>query len=162
MRRSIVIIAAMSLMLPFIATAQLSEFSDFDALSRFVQKNFKIADTLKHGCEWNYAIVSLKTNRDGMITSYSFVNEPRKELSYFGFLIGHRFSKKLKIDQHPVVFYLATDNTETCVPQPTDLHYNPNEVINQLLNTMDNLKAKDPETVFVPHPIYILLMPTMH
>lgn len=150
------------LLLPCLAKAQLSEFSDFEALSQCVQKNFKIADTLRHGCEWNYAVVKLRTDKDGTITGYSFANEPRKELSNLGFLIGHRFSKKMKIGGHPVVFYFATDNTETCVAKPSDLHYNPNDVIDQLLNMMDVLKVKDPETVFVPHPIYVRLMPTQY
>lgn len=162
MHRHPITIMILLLLLPFLAKAQLSEFSDFEALSQCVQKNFKIADTLRHGCEWNYAVVKLKTDKDGMITGYSFANEPRKGLSDLGFLIGHRFSKKLKIGRHPVVFYLATDNTETCVPKPTDLHYNPNDVIDQLLNMMDALKAKDPETIFVPRPIYIRLMPTQY
>jgi hypothetical protein len=135
--------------------------ADFGNFRQFMQKNFKTSEELRQSCKWMFAIIKVQTDKHNKIIDFSFINDPPNDIRNLNFMIGYQFPKSIKINKHPIVFYFAMDNTETCTPKPSDLHYNPNDVINQLLNTIDLIKLKDPKTIFIPSPIYIYLFPTV-
>jgi len=158
MYKSTIVIIFITLAFPILAKSQTRNLSDF---SQFIQKNYRFPEELKSNCEWMFAIVSVKTDHQNKIVSYDFINDPQKGIRNLKFILGYQFPPKMKINGHSIVFYLAIDNTETCIPKSSDHTYNPNNVVSQLLNTLDSIRRKDPKTIFINLPVYILLYPTI-
>ena len=115
--------------LPFFVKGQQSNVSDILKFNLYVVRNFPLSEELKTNCSWVYAIVSVKTNDNNKIIAYHFINDP-PDIMKKGFekLIGYQFSKKMKINGHPIIFYFLIDNDETCIPKPEDTSYTPNQI----------------------------------
>lgn len=137
--------------LPFIGKSQTS--SEIKSFTQFVLRNFHLPNELKTNCEWMYAIVKVKTDNKNKIIKIEFVNNPPNEIkTAFDFLIGHQFSKKMKIDKHPIVFYLGIDNLEGCTEKPGDkMFYAPNDAAAKIWGYMSQLIKDDPGTIFMPN-----------
>ena len=106
-------IVILTLLLPIISKAQ--SLPAIDAFAKFVTKTYRLPEELKSNCEWMYAIVKVKTDSRNKITRYDFINTPSEAMKKsFSFLKGYQFPKAMRINGHPIVFYMAIDNLEGC------------------------------------------------
>ena len=78
----------------------------------------------------------------------------------FDILIGYQFSKKMKINGHPIVFYLLIDNSEVCIPKVTDASYSSNQIFNFMISNFDKIQKADPKTIVISTPAYKIYYPT--
>lgn len=141
------------LSITFAAKSQSKEaLHDF---ANFVSKKYRLPDELKYNCEWMYAIVKVKTNSVNKVIGYEFVNEPPAAMkNSFDVLLGYRFPKTMKINGHPIVFYLSIDNAETCKPKDGEKRfYAPNDVVSTISGYLTNILQADPRTIIIPELI---------
>ena len=117
------------------AKSKSNAINDF---TKFVGKNYKVPDTLKHNCEWMYAVVRIRTDSHNKIIKIDFINKVSDAMKTgFNFLMGYQFPNTMKINGHPIVFYFSIDNTEICKPKPGDfIYYYPNRVVEIITNTL--------------------------
>ena len=120
-----IIISFCLLILSLNTKAQTDPLTDF---TNFVGKNYNLPEELKSNCEWMYAIVKVTTNKQNRVVKYVVVNKALEAFKNFNFLIGYQFPKRMKINQHPIVFIFSVDNTEICKPQPGDFMISPYQV----------------------------------
>jgi hypothetical protein len=143
--------------LPLFVKGQQADTATF---TRYISKNYRIPEELKRNCSWVYAIVSVKTNNDNKIVGYHFINNsPDIMKKSLDILLGYQFSKKMKINGHPIIFYLLIDNSETCVPKPEDTSYTPNQIFNFLTANFDKIIREDPKSIIFSTPIYSVSYP---
>lgn len=72
------------------------------------------------------------------------------------FLIGYQFSKKMRLNGHPIIFYLLIDNSETCKPKLEDTSYLPNQIFSFLTTNFDRILREDPKSMIFSTPIISL------
>ena len=82
------VIILVVLVIPFLAKAQSSpQILDF---VKFVGTKYRIPESLKYDCGWNYAVVKLTTNKQNEVTDYQCLNEAsdtmKNSLRFFGWL----------------------------------------------------------------------------
>ncbi|MDR6943006.1 hypothetical protein [Mucilaginibacter pocheonensis] len=144
-----------------VGKSQTKEINDF---TKFVGKAYKVPDSLKQNCEWIYAFVKLKTDARNKVVKIGFINKvPQAIKAGFGFLIGYQFSKAMKTNGHPIVFYFSIDNSEICKPKPGDfIYYYPNQVVEIITSTLLQIKKEDPKTIFIPELIVKKFYETQH
>lgn len=139
------------LITPSVIHAQSKSTTDFIT---FVGKEFQLPQDLKYNCEWMYAVVRVKTDVHNRIISYDFVNKIPEDMKHsFDFLHGYRFPQTMKINKHPIVFYLSVNNTEICKPKADDFKYTPNQVVNIIATILLKIQKDDPKTIFIPEMI---------
>ena len=135
------------------------QLATLNKFSSFVGKNYKIPDTIKYDCNWNYAIVKC-TIRNNVIVKYECVNNVTKQLSdSFKYLIGYKFNG---VFNHNLLFYLSFDNIAVCKPNGSDRRYLPNEVLKDVSNYMNHERAKDRHLIVLPEPIILGYAPQQH
>jgi hypothetical protein len=128
---------------------------------KFVGKKYRLPEDLRTNCSWMYAIVRVKTNKDNKIISYDFINNLSEEMkASFGILIGYQFSQKMKINGHPIIFYLLVDNSEVCIPKKKDASYTPDQVFNFMITNFDKIQKTDPRAIVISTPAYTMYYPT--
>jgi hypothetical protein len=138
-------------LLPFISNGQSSPA--IAAFTNFVSKNYRLPEELKSNCEWMYAIVKVKTDSHNKVVKYEFVNHPPEGMKKaFDFLLGYQFSKTMKINGHPIVFYMGIDNLEGCTEKPEDkVFYAPNNAASEIWGYVTKVIKEDPKTIFIPN-----------
>jgi hypothetical protein len=58
----------------------------------------------------------------------------------------------MKINKHPIVFYLGIDNLEGCTEKPGDkIFYAPNDATAKIWAYVSQLIKDDPGTIFMPN-----------
>lgn len=135
--------------------------SDTAMFIKYISKNFRLPEEMKSNCSWAYAIVSVKTNNNNKVVDYHFINSPPDLMKKsFAMLIGYQFSKKMKINGHPIIFYLLIDNSETCIPKPEDTSYTPNQIFNFLTTNFERILREDPKSIIFSTPIYSISYPS--
>lgn len=144
------------LLLSITVTAKSQSKEELHNFANFVSKKYRLPDELKYNCEWMYAIVKVKTNSGNKIVSYEFANEPPALMKKsFNVLLGYQFPKSMKINGHPIVFYLSIDNAETCKPKDGEQRfYAPNDVVTVLSGYLTNILQADPHTIIIPELIF--------
>jgi hypothetical protein len=150
MNKLIGIVLLLLSIIPLVGQAQSAKTTD--DFVKFVSKEYKLADELKSNCEWMYAIVKVRTDAHNKIIKYEFVNEPAEGVKKgFSFLIGYQFPKAMKINKHPIVFYLSIDNSESCIEKPGDIRfYAPNQVVSTITSYYFKIFREDPNTIIIP------------
>ncbi|WP_184550049.1 hypothetical protein [Mucilaginibacter sp. FT3.2] len=133
---------------------------DYAGFSKFVGKGYKLSEGLKFNCEWMYAVVKIEINKESKITKYKVVNRLPDTVKYdFGFLIGYKFSEKMKVNGHSLVFYFSIDNSEICKPKPGQkIFYSPNQVVGIIYEILEQTRLEDPRTIIEPYPIIKMYM----
>lgn len=118
-------------------------------------KNYRLPDELKSNCEWMYAIVKVETDNRNKITKYKIVNPSNRLEGTFDFIIGYRFSKKTRINRHPIVFYIGINNLEGCKEKLGDkVFYAPNEPASTIWSYMNMLFKEDRQTIFLSDVLF--------
>jgi hypothetical protein len=147
LRKTLLVVSL--LIVPFVSIAQSS--SAIDAFTKFVSKNYRLPEELKTNCEWMYAIVKVRTDNHNKIIKYKVVNNAPKGIKdAFNFLVGYQFPKKMKINGHPIVFYMGIDNLEACTEKPGDkIFYAPNDAASKIWSYMTELFKDEPNTIFI-------------
>lgn len=126
--------------------------SKYNSFFNRIAKNFKVSDSIKNNCNWQYAIVLLKTNLKGTITSTKVVNEnaPNEMKTAFSFLNGYTFPANYNFKNKYVAFYYSIYNYQVCVPNDSDIRTLPDEAISKVLAAYQHIKQQYPKTAIIP------------
>lgn len=124
----------------------------YNSFFYMISKNFRVSDSIKNNCNWQYAIVLLKTNLNGKITSAKVVNEnaPDEMKRAFSFLNGYTFPANYKFKNKYVAFYYSISNYQVCVPKDTDIRTLPDEAISKVLAIYLEIKQRNPQVFIIP------------
>jgi hypothetical protein len=148
-------ITAISLLLILTFTCKAQESPAINSFKRFVLKNYRLPDELKSNCGWMYAIVKVETDNSNKIVKYKIVNPSNRLEGTFNFIIGYQFPKKMKINAHPIVFYMGIDNLDGCEEKPGDkVYYAPNEPASAIWSYMNMLIKEDRQTIFISDMLF--------
>ncbi len=132
---------------------------DLGKFSTYFFKNHKLPLSVKQDCRWNYAVVSLKTNKKDQVTRIDFVNSGSDSLrKSFDFLKGYQFEKKLKINQRPVVFIFMVEQLgglnageEGCKTPVNE--YTPTQIAERILTDLAIQREKEPNAIIKYNPL---------
>jgi hypothetical protein len=88
------------------------KLSDFEI---FITKNYRVTQTHRTECKFEYANVVLKIDENNKVVNYHLINEASEEMkNSFNFIKGYQFPRSEKINQQPLLFFLAIDQQEIC------------------------------------------------
>lgn len=124
----------------------------YQSFYSMIAKNYKVSDSIKNNCNWQYAIVLLKTNLKGKITNTKVINEnaPDEMKIAFSFLNGYTFPANYNFKNKYVAFYYSIYNYQVCIPKDTDIITLPDEAISKVLAAYQRLKRQYPKAVIIP------------
>ncbi|MBE9586724.1 hypothetical protein IM792_19905 [Mucilaginibacter sp. JRF] len=117
-----------------------------------IGRNFKVSDSVKNNCNWQYAVVLVKTNLKGKITSSSVVNDnaPNEMKTAFSFLNNYTFPTNYKFSNKQIAFYYSISNPQVCIPKDSDIKILPEEAISKVLADYHRIKQQYPHAVIIP------------
>lgn len=129
--------------------------SKYEEFYSFASKGFNPPDSVKKSCDWHYALVEIKTDQTNRIISYKLLNRTGVGLkNYFYYLIGYRFSPKITINKHPVVFCISIDNDKTSCSL-TRRQFSPSEVLGGFFANLEPLLESDPKAIILPRILIV-------
>lgn len=127
---------------------------EHEKLYHFVAKNFKIPESVKTDCNWNFAIVQLDVDKDNQVTAARVVNDFYSTDSLrksFSFLKGYTFPKEAKIDGRAVIFPVIIDqgNYKLCKDHTP---YRPAEIAMSVLYALEKAQKEHPGAIMIFNP----------
>jgi hypothetical protein len=134
-----------------------SENPNFTNFVNYISTQFRPSESVKRNCAWQYAIVKVETNKNGIVTKYAVENivsdEFKKNLN---FIIGYTFKEKSTMKNRNLVFFLNLENkrTDACDVTPTNSHEPPDQVF---MKYKRQHKVTDPKYVYVEDIITIVI-----
>jgi hypothetical protein len=135
---------------------------DYNGFLKFVYKNFKVTPEMRRNCDWQYAIVKLKTDLTKKITSVEILNNDANKIKGdFNFLIGYKFENDLPVKKRSVIFCYTLENQNLgrdCAISPE--FHQPSDVMMKILNCFNVEQKKEPSTIFIYQPVFCILYAT--
>jgi len=149
MKKLNIFILTIFLLSPLIGLCQSK--GNYEKFVKYVLGSYKLPENLKHNCEWMYAIVKVETDTHNKVVKYKVLNPSNKLGNTLNFIIGYQFSKRNRINRHPIVFYMGVNNLDGCKEKAGDkVFYAPNEPASVIWSYMNGLIKEDPQTIFIP------------
>lgn len=132
---------------------------------RYVYKNFKIPPEISEDCNFNYAVVVLKTDKQGKIRTVDIANDSKVKAQSLTFLKSYRIGREANLRNRYVLFFLLFDQrkytTLRCV-SPYEIGGGPTQIFTDALRYVSAQLKKDPTTIISYDPIILVMSDPSH
>lgn len=123
--------------------------------------NYKVPETFKKDCYFNYAAVLIKTNDHNKITEVKVINAVDMALTNsLQFLNGYEFSSRPNLKKGPILFFIVYDWKNDKGVECEDSFWfgsSTTKVFSIGLETVDNQLKNDPTTKVIYNPMVVNL-----
>lgn len=124
-----------------------------DGLTNFisyVSAHYKLPESVKEDCHWNYAIVKVMADKNNRITNYEVLNHASEDMkNSFHYLVGYRFTQGMHLQQRPVIFCFTVDNQKEGCAVDQNAYHSPSEVTGRILAAFNQQRNREPSTIFI-------------
>ena len=120
-----------------------------DDFKKYVTRNLSPPESVKSNCEWQYAIIKLKIDKNNRIGSYKFLNAASLDLKdSFKFLKNYKVSKYEDFRNRDIVFCLSIENYKNACMLSKN-NFSPGEILGRVLSKYSAQQKANPNTVFL-------------
>ncbi|QKJ31384.1 hypothetical protein HQ865_16975 [Mucilaginibacter mali] len=125
-----------------------AQLTKYYAFIHYVSRSLNPPQSVKENCEWQYAIVKVKPDRQGRIINCSILNKVSDDLkNSFGFLKGYQFPASMHINGRPVVFCVSIMNEKSACA--TQRLYTPSQSLGIVFADLRVQQMHQPQTLFL-------------
>ncbi|MGB4776276.1 MAG: hypothetical protein WBP45_13960 [Daejeonella sp.] len=152
----------------FLLTATASQNIDlksnpqFPEFKKFMMRNYRVSQTQRSECKFEYASIVLETDQNNIITDYRVTNEVSDEMkNNFNFIKGYQFPKSYKINKRSVLFFLAINKQDVCSTL-YESSQTPDSIIKQILLDIKRQLENNSRTIVIYDLVTIKVFKSSH
>jgi hypothetical protein len=117
----------------------------------FIGKNYKLPQSIKDDCNWHYAMVICKVDKNNRVVNYRLINEDATIdlVNSFGYLKNYVFPKTVAVGGKTLLFCFTIENHKENCKIPKNRFYTPSEITGKIYNDIANQLRKDQNTILL-------------